>query len=342
MDNRVGRLIQRYFNNQYSRNDFSALKEILENPEDVLEKQMHAHWTEFKNADVFATKDLSEVQLFLNRQIEQTSEKPVLGNILHIFSRVAAVLILPLLLALGVLYFQFNEYLFQKNVYVQVNSPAGSQTSLNLPDGSKVWLNGESSIRYPSVFTENRRVNIEGEVFFKVHSDLEHPFIVGAKDIYVKATGTEFNVSAYKDDPNVNIILKEGKVSVLDNDLKEIKYMQAGYQLQYHKNTLNMRYSKLNASGYTDWIYGKLVFQNAPMGEVIQRMEHWYGVDIEIKDKELEQLHFKATFIHESIDEALKLLQSTATFSYCFDKRASRKDGSYKKARVIITKNKRM
>ena len=339
MDDKLN-LLRRFFSNKYSRNDYLELKKLLLFQSAEFEVLMDVHWGEFKSQNLNSRKDLSEMLADINREMNKGTRYFFYKKFIHNFSRIAAVLILPLFLALGFLFFQFNEYLFQKNVYVEVISPTGSRTKLNLPDGSAVWLNGDSYIRYPAVFNKNREVEIDGEAFFKVNSDKEHPFFVLAKDICVKATGTEFNVSAYDDDPEINVILKEGKVSVLDANQSKLKEMKAGYQFMYHKNTSSVHYTEFYVEDYAGWIDGKLIFRNAPMYEVIGRMKRWYGVDIEIVDKELRQLHFKATFIDESIEEALKLLQSTATFEYHFAKRKPREDGSFETPKIYITAKK--
>jgi ferric-dicitrate binding protein FerR (iron transport regulator) len=160
--------------------------------------------------------------------------------------------------------------------------------------------------------------------------------MVAAKDIFVRATGTEFNVLAYSDEPSVSVILKEGKVTVLDSRRSTLQEMEAGYRYRYNERTSEGKYAGMDAESYSDWIHGKLIFENATMEEVMKRMERWYGVNIEITDKELLQLHFKATFINESIEEALKLLQSTATFNYRFAKREIRPDGTMEEAKIFI------
>lgn len=332
------KILRRYFNNRYSRNDYLELKRLILSEDSEIELLIQTHWNEFKTEENIAVKDLSEVLVNLNQEIDKNSNNPFLKRILIAYSRIAAILIIPLFLALGFLYFQFNEYLFQKNVFVDVVSPSGSRTSLNLPDGSMVWLNGDSHIRYPAVFGKNREVKIEGEAFFKVKSDKKHPFLVSAKDVVVRATGTQFNVMAYNDIPEVSVILKEGKVSIEDENRTLIKEVDPGYELRYAKKSSSISYKEINTENYSGWISGRLIFSYAPFSEVVERMEKWYGIDIEIVDKELLQLHFRATFVNENIEEALKLLQSTATFSYEFSERETRNDGSLEKSKIYITK----
>jgi ferric-dicitrate binding protein FerR (iron transport regulator) len=332
------KILRRYFSNRYSRNDYFELKRLILSEDSEIESLLQIHWNEFKTKDNGALKDLSEVLTNLNQKIDEKSNPSFIKKIFIVYSRIAAILVIPLFLALGFLYFQFNHYLFQENVFVDVVSPAGSRTSLNLPDGSMVWLNGDSHLRYPTVFGKNREVKIEGEAFFKVKSDKKHPFLVSAKDIVVRATGTQFNVMAYNDIPEVSVILKEGKVAVENEKQTLMKEMEPGYELRYHYKSSSISYKEINTENYSDWITGCLIFSYAPLSEVVERMGKWYGIDIEIVDKELLQLHFKATFVNENIEEALKLLQSTATFRYEFSKRGTRKDGSLEKSKIYITK----
>ena len=337
MNNKLD-LLKRYFNNRYSKNDSRELKRMLEMHDPDLENLMLIHWEEFQGEKLHREKDLSEVLNQLNDDLLLKSQVSKVRRLYNHFSKIAAILIFPLILALGILYFQFNEYLTQKNVFVEVTSPAGSRTSLNLPDGSKVWLSGNSQIRYPAIFNKNRNVELKGEGFFKVKSDKDHPFFVSANDISVRATGTEFNVLAYDDDPEISVILKEGKIFVSDSRQSVIKEMQSGYMLKFNKKSSVIEYALINATSYSGWISGKLIFENACLKEVVSRMERWYGVKIVFEDEELNQLHFKATFMNESIEEALKLLQSTSTFNYRFSKRQVNTDGTFSSPQIIISK----
>lgn len=332
------KILRRYFNNRYSRNDYLELKRLILSEDSEIELLLKTHWNEFTKEEDSAFKDLSEVLVNLNQEIDEKSNSSFVKKILIAYSRIAAILVIPLFLALGFLYFQFNQYSSQKNVFVDVVSPAGSRTSLNLPDGSIVWLNGDSHIRYPAVFGKNREVKIDGEAFFKVKSDKKHPFLVSAKDVVIRATGTQFNVMAYNDIPEVSVILKEGKVAMEDENRTLIKQVDPGYELRYATKSSSISYKEINTENYSGWISGRLIFSYAPFSEVVERMGKWYGIDIEIVDKELLQLHFRATFDNENIEEALKLLQSTATFRYKFSKRETRKDGSFGKSKIYITK----
>jgi transmembrane sensor len=331
-------ILRRYFNNKYSLNDYKELKRLLLSEDSGIESLMQAHWNEFMPEEFSGRKDLSEVLRYINRKADKDLKVPVLKKLFFVYSRLAAILIIPLLLASGFLCLYLSQYLHNENVFVEVQSPAGARTSLNLPDGTLVWLNGDSHIRYPVSFGRNREVRIDGEAFFRVKSDKKHPFLVDAKNVVVKATGTEFNIKAYNDDPEVRVILKEGKVTVSDDKQSVLKEMGKGHQLSYFEKSYSAKYSEINAENYASWIDGRLIFNHASLAEVVERMERWYGVDIEVTDKELLQLHFKATFVDESIEESLKLLQATATFNFKFVQRSIQQNGLFEKSKILITK----
>ena len=134
-------------------------------------------------------------------------------------SRIAAILLLPLIISTGVLSYLYTRQLKQADTvsYLEVLSAPGIVTQVLLPDSSKVWLNAGSSLRYPSRFTEKERnVQLSGEGYFEVQSDKEYPFYVSLDNgIKVKAHGTKFNINAYKEDRVVETILEAGLVDVI-------------------------------------------------------------------------------------------------------------------------------
>jgi ferric-dicitrate binding protein FerR (iron transport regulator) len=331
----------RFFKNKYSRNDYLEIRKFALKKENklLLENIMAAYWEDFKLDNNTKEKDFSSMLSRMNEVINESNSNPFLKKAINFYIKIAAVVLFPILTALGVLYFQFNTYLTQKEVFVEVHSPAGTRTSLNLPDGSLVWLNSGATIKYPAVFNEHREVEMEGEVYFEVESNKKYPFMVATKDINIKATGTKFNIASYNDDSFTRVLLQEGKVEVLDKKDFVVKQMNAGFQLTFNKENSNIDYQKINAKKYTRWTEGILIFENSSMKDVVNRLKRWYNVDIEVEDEELLQLHFKATFIDEGFEEALKLLQQTSTFNYKFEKRLKKPDGSYNKIKVFINKN---
>ena len=174
-------------------------------------------------------------------------------------------------------------------LYNTLATPRGGQYQLVLPDGSKVWLNAASSIRYPTAFTgTERKVEIIGEAYFEVANNEKMPFVVkmvsasGDKG-EVKVLGTQFNVNAYDDEETVRTTLLEGSVLVKKDAATAI--LKPGQQSRLTKS------GKMEVVGNADieealaWKNGQLLFRHADMATIMRQAARWYDVDIEYKDR---------------------------------------------------------
>ncbi len=339
-------LVAKFRAGTISAQELQTLERWL-NKEEEVKQRMLDELTSAQEHDHLLVQAYDYQKLFQKIK-EQTNEKPVVQKTVRLplslrnFPRQwAALLAVAFLIGslVSFLVFGLSSMLKQKETFYEVMTPVGTRSEMLLPDGSKVWLNAGSKLRYSSDFSKNNRtLHLDGEAFFKVKSDKSHPFLVETHSLVVKATGTEFNVLAYSDDSDTQVVLKEGRVSVLDKKENEIKVMNEGHSLVLSKQLASFDYQKVNAEDYSSWIYGRLVFRNKSMKEVLLRMERYYGVHIEVADPELQNLHLKATFENESIEDALRLLESTAAINFRFEKRELREDGTYGTAKIIITK----
>jgi transmembrane sensor len=225
--------------------------------------------------------------------------------------------------------------------YNKVVAAFGTYSLIELPDGSKVWLNSGASLRYPDKFkNDNRIVYLVGEAYFEVHSDESKPFLVSTPYFTVKATGTRFNVRAEKNFRNPSVTLVEGKVavrktnSVKGNDL--IAYLQPGQNMIY--DTLN-GYTNIQTEDtykHVAWKDGKLVFRNDNISEVARRISLQYNVDIEIKGSEIKQYRYRATFENEPLGELLRLLKISSPIDYTEVKPKALPDGTFSRRKIII------
>ena len=138
---------------------------------------------------------------------QPVSVRPKL-SFLHYWQQVAAILLLPLLILSAYLYFKPASQIAE--TYQELFTPYGTWSVVNLPDGSKVWLNAGSSLKYPTQFNDKQRVvSMQGEAYFEVESDKEHPFIVKTKQLTVEATGTAFNVNAYAPERSQSLLTRK-------------------------------------------------------------------------------------------------------------------------------------
>jgi transmembrane sensor len=263
---------------------------------------------------------------------------------LRFLQRAAAILFLPLLA--GSFFFgKSNRHAVRdydrQMVYNEVSASFGTRSALTLSDGSRVWLNSGSKLKYPDRFDGKlREVFLTGEGYFEVKSEASSPFIVHTKNLNVKATGTSFNINASPLDKTNQVTLVTGKVIVCKNipgrKPVEITHMKPNQHLAF--DTLSGSYNILEEDTYRyiAWKDGKLIFRNEPMEDVVRRIGYYYHVDLEVRDKKLKEYRYHATFEEESIYEILNLLKLTSPVDYMEIKREPLPDGSFPKKKIII------
>ncbi|WP_298484717.1 FecR family protein [uncultured Maribacter sp.] len=214
-----------------------------------------------------------------------------------------------------------NAGVEEKLVYNKLTIPYGKKFEISLSDGTTVHLNSGSSIRYPVKFLKGkkRQVYLEGEAFFDVSKDKEHPFIVTTSDMDVTVLGTEFNVSAYPEDKFINTVLVEGSVSLSDvNDIEKENniILQPGYKAEWNVANKNTIFNKVDTDIYTGWIQGKLVIKNLPFSSIISRLERHYNIKIINNYSELNKEMFTASFDVETIEEVLDSFAENIEFTF--------------------------
>lgn len=210
--------------------------------------------------------------------------------------------------------------------------PHGKPEMKTLPDGSVVWINAGTKISYKAE-QNTRDVYLEGEAYFKVKHDAEHPFIVHADNIEVKALGTEFNVSAYPGDDHVETTLIKGKVQVTMEEKPDQKIILApnekftvtSKQIA-NKDTVHNEISYevkpveilpvVNEVGEVAWMQDKLAFQHEPFYSLAKKMERRYNVHIVFYDEALKEETLSGIFENENIHKAMKVLQMTTPFQF--------------------------
>jgi ferric-dicitrate binding protein FerR (iron transport regulator) len=279
----------------------------------------------------------------LAKVLKRISGKNKSETLWRYWQKAAALILIPLLAA-NILWLLFGpDYagLSGNAINNEVFAAYGTRTALKLSDGTAVWLNSGSTIKYPDKFRGKKRVvDLNGEAYFKVASDSVMPFLVQTGSITVKATGTEFNVSDYASDKNASVALVSGKVSIMetaDNDKGRHETELAPYQLfELTKATGEINVENEDITEYTSWRDGKLIFRNKPLSYVVKKISQIHNVDIELRGKILQDYRYRATFEDESLSEILKLLKVSSPIDYIEVKREPLPDGSFEKRKVII------
>lgn len=189
-----------------------------------------------------------------------------------------------------------------------LTTPRGKSFLLVLSDGTKVWMNAESSLRYPVAFNgKERRVELKGEACFEVAKNEKCPFIVSADGMDTRVLGTKFNVRSYKTEDR-HVTLVQGKVQVTNMTSHKSVMLQPGQDLTYTE-TGEENISHVNIATYTAWTEGMFYFEDAPLMEIMSSLGRWYNVNIDFEQAELYDLRLNFWANRNAhLEEALELL----------------------------------
>lgn len=263
---------------------------------------------------------------------------------LTLLSRIAAFLSIPFLLSTLYFYQQTRNSAetpsFRDNILNTFHAQAGAKTQVVLPDGSLVWLNSGSSLSCPAVFNQEvRQVELKGEAYFEVVKS-KVPMLVSAEHVQVRVYGTKFNVKAYTDERMITTTLVEGKVSVITEGTEDEYILEPGYTAFYSVADEELKVTKVDDMDvFTGWKDGKLLFNNEPFAVILQKMERWYNVDIQLKDPSLGEYVLYATFLDENIEQVLAIFSKSIPITVSYPKRLKQADGSYAKREILIERS---
>ncbi len=349
MNNKIDKeVLLRYVNGKFTHEDKEYIENVFEDesfkPE--LQKHLSADWFELCKQDNLGEHSMDHIlhKLYYNIKHEKKNpKKGVLVSLWKTYSKAAAVLLFPLALAYSVYYSSNIQEVVQLNEevsYAEIHAPLGSRISFSLPDGSTGWLNGGSILKYPVKFAATRDVELTGEAYFDIIKNKTKPFNVMAGNVNISVLGTKFNVAAYSDDSNVDVVLESGKVRLYDLGNKKFIEMEPDERVVYKKEEQKIvSKSKVNSKKYSSWKEGKLVFRNDPIEEVAKRLARWYNVDIAVSQSANADFRLRATFEDEDIEEVLRLLKLTFPIDYKFEKRKKDAQGKFEKRKITIDVN---
>lgn len=260
---------------------------------------------------------------YVHNQLINFDSKEKRRLLVRAFIKYAAIVILMIAIT-GAGFFMYNSYpkpLVHEQTMASfkyvVNT--GVKGVVELPDGSKVWLNSSSYIICPQRFSDNvREIELEGEGYFEVVHDKDWPMLVKtSKDYTVKVTGTSFNLSSYSNDDKLVVTLISGEVSLINNKKKkEAEIKMTPKQELIILSEKPKLLENANVVKSTAWKDGLLLFDNTPMQEVIKKMERWYGVTIVVKDPKIYDYRFTAKFKSESVSQVLEILKLSSDIKF--------------------------
>lgn len=286
------------------------------------EKEEVARWldTDKKNMKEFlALRKLYDISIWQQEQTPVAKDKLSLGNkrwtlrsASFELAKVAAIFILAFTIVYSFLINEDNDSAKMQTIFV----PPGQRAELTLTDGTKVWLNAKTTFTFPDKFTaNNRRVTLDGEGYFDVTKNPEKPFIVNTERYDIKVLGTEFNVTAYSGSSVFETSLLKGAVEVF-SPAKETKISLEPHMRTYEENGI-LKKDTIEHENYFLWKEGLICFYDEPVDKMIEKLQLYYDVKIDVQNKTLLNNRYSGKFrTKDGVEHVLKVLQLNNKFSY--------------------------
>lgn len=245
----------------------------------------------------------------------------------------AAAVLLPLVLILG-LYLHLNTRvdIFGAGEYAEIYVPKGERMQMIFQDGTKVYINSDSYMRYPRKFgISERTVELKGEAYFVVAKNKNRPFVVNLNGPSIRVLGTSFNVEAYPENDDIKVNLDEGRINLKLLSDVEVP-VSPGECVVYNKNTKSYRVNRNTDTGASSvWKSNVISFKDTPLDEVFSRLNRWYNVDFEVEDDIPSDLHITLVSRHTLIEKVLEDLVKISPLFFRYDEQSAKVYVSLKK-----------
>ncbi|MCT4591381.1 MAG: DUF4974 domain-containing protein [Carboxylicivirga sp.] len=313
-------IITKYLENRASETDQHSLLKWIRSGKNLKEfRSVEKSWGDSLSTfgdDESENKRLLKFQAFmLNKEHHKTVK---LHRILQM-TKYAAIFILPIMVYASVRMLN-TPTVYDSLVWNEITTPAGLRSAFVLPDGTKVQLNGGTSLKYPTRFAEGERaVELKGEAYFEVVSDKSNPFVVDLGEMSVVAVGTAFNISAYAGDEELVTSLVEGKVNIVkntENGHTELSTLKPNQQAIYDVNNGEVEQKSGDLNKYLAWRDDKIIFDNDSLPDVIKRIERWYNVEFILPDNMSKDYAFTGVFQGEPLSQILEILEVSTPIKF--------------------------
>lgn len=321
--------------NQWEKNHSDHIPEFREAKRTV--KMLNFKPAEVQSADIEYLWNKTQARMNIRNKPSRSA------SLMTTIVRAAAILTLPLLLASAWLFNSQNQ-LRQKYVqlvenktdqHITIIAPIGSRMVVDLPDGSKAWLNSGSELTYPVIFSsEERKVTLLGEAYFSIQKS-DVPFKLGNLGPEVKVYGTEFNVNSYPNEDVVTVALAEGKVA-LDLNGKE-EFLAPGQVSYFDRKAKKVSIETTEVHNFSSWREGRYVFRDAPLSTILRILQRQYNVNIQLSTTDLGNYRYNMTIQNESLEQIMQLLAFSAPIKYMHRHKILNADGTYEPDRIEIS-----
>lgn len=296
----ISSLIQKHINNNISKDELESLQELLNNNvNDEFTSSLTDLWESTSNiSNTITTEELNELYTRIKPRKKINFKKAL--------SQLAAILFIPILISNFLLLKNYKKDT-HKNKFISIETPLGSKQKTILSDGSIVWLNSGSKIKYASNYSDNNRtIHLTGEAFFNVKANKKKTFYVITKNGKIIVTGTKFNIDTYNNQEYTQIALESGILEFTNKYNNKTYKIYPGELLFCDKNEIKK--TKCEIKKTLAWKNGLLIFENDPLSLVAKKLNRWYDSNI-IVSKQLQDHRITITIKQETLEKTLSYIQ---------------------------------
>lgn len=309
-------ILLRYYADSLSADQKQEVEQWLQESEENRKLARDVQYIYMATDTLNTIKEVNSAEAL--EQVKKRFRKPDKTNYLVWFQKVAAILILPLLLS--TIYFVTKK---EPVEYIEIKTNPGMVAALNLPDGSKVWLNSGSYLKHPQKFTgDTRTVELDGEAYFSVQKDKSKRFIVNTPfDLKAEVLGTEFNIEAYKESNQVTTSLISGSVKLSFRNKKneeESFIMKPDDEVAYNIKTKGIKTNASYLPTQIAWKDGLVVFRNTSFEEALKILDKRFNTQFIVKNDLLYENSFTGTFSGQHLMLILEHFRLSSGIQYKF------------------------
>jgi len=312
MSARIREIIQKYIQNNQPKQVQRIFASWINRSANKVEKDeaLEEIWTNLNiQADESTEKSYIKLLSAISTPETKTQRKRI--SFIHKFSRIAAIIMLPLI-SIGITYLIMKKPLTINNDVrlVECIVPDGEIRTIILPDSSVVKVNSGSILIYPEQFTSGRDIFLNGEAYFTVTKDDTKPFIVKTTDMNVEVLGTIFNVSSYSDSERSSTTLKSGKVKVQLRNTEKFMVLLPNEQITYNRVSGTIEKNTVSVENTIAWTEGNLVIQGMSIEEVVKVIERKYMMNVYLNSSKYKDERISMKIMHgEDITEFMSVLK---------------------------------
>jgi ferric-dicitrate binding protein FerR (iron transport regulator) len=308
-------LLRKYLYGQLTEEEIGRLKDgIIHTEKHLLAEHLQELWA---NHEGQGTRN-REAYNHILQHIREATGQPKRFRLSAYLWRAAVAVVLPVLL-LSTVYLLFERHSFETFISQEysVQAQKGERAAILLPDGTKVYLNSESTLSYPTSFAlNNRTVRLSGEAYFEVTHDEKSPFVVHTPTAQIKVLGTTFNLFAYPDNSWFEATLIEGSVEIKSfSHPNKMATLNPDQKVRYNKSTGEWTVSNADIQLATAWKRGDLIFRGQSLKDVFPLLESFYGMNIQVEGACPEEM-FTGSYHESDINQVLKNLQYHYHFTF--------------------------